>query len=59
MFIFRLKPNKRALLAHAIIRADTPGLVSCDLTSFPFQRIAHPVWPLDELQWEPEGGTGS
>lgn len=34
-------------VAHKIIRVDTPGLVSVDLTSFPFQRIEHPVWPLD------------
>ncbi|HET7035972.1 MAG TPA: MlrC C-terminal domain-containing protein, partial [Thermomicrobiaceae bacterium] len=41
-------------IAHQIIRADTPGLVSVDLTSFPFQRLAHPVWPHDEPVWEPE-----
>jgi len=35
-------------IAHQIIRADTPGLVSVDLTTFPFQRIARPVWPLDD-----------
>ncbi len=35
-------------IAHKIIRADTPGLVSVDLTTFPYERIAHPVWPLDE-----------
>jgi microcystin degradation protein MlrC len=35
-------------IAHKIIRVDTPGLVSVDLSSFPYVRIAHPVWPLDE-----------
>ncbi len=35
-------------IAHKIIRVDTPGLVSVDLSSFPYERIAHPVWPLDE-----------
>ncbi|HEX7102486.1 MAG TPA: M81 family metallopeptidase [Nitrolancea sp.] len=38
-------------IAHKIIRADTPGLVSVDLTTFPFQRIARPIWPLDDPSW--------
>jgi len=38
-------------IAHEIIRADSPGLVSVDLTSFPFERIAHPIWPLDDPIW--------
>lgn len=35
-------------IAHAIIRADTPGLVSADLASFDYQRLQRPIWPLDE-----------
>lgn len=35
-------------LAHAIIRADTPGLVSADLASFDYQRLQRPIWPLDD-----------
>lgn len=34
-------------VAHKIIRVDTPGLVSVDLTSYPYERIERPVWPLD------------
>jgi microcystin degradation protein MlrC len=35
-------------LAAKIIRVDTPGLTSVDLTSFPYQRLRRPLWPLDE-----------
>ncbi len=35
-------------IAHAIIRADTPGLVSADLTTFSYERLQRPIWPLDE-----------
>ena len=37
-----------APIAHAIIRVDTPGLVSADLSSFDYQRLQRPIWPLDE-----------
>ncbi len=35
-------------IAHKIIRADTPGLVSVDLPTFPFTRVERPFWPLDD-----------
>jgi microcystin degradation protein MlrC len=34
-------------IAAAIIRTDTPGIVSADLTSLPYQRLQRPIWPLD------------
>src|SRR6185437_3130757 len=39
-------------IASEIIRVDTPGLVSADLFSYPYQRVSHPIWPLDpETRW--------
>ena len=35
-------------ISHAIIRADTPGLVSADLTTFDYKRLQRPIWPLDD-----------
>lgn len=35
-------------IAHAIIRADTPGLVSADLSTFDYRRLQRPIWPLDD-----------
>lgn len=35
-------------ISHAIIRADTPGLVSADLASFDYRRLQRPIWPLDD-----------
>jgi microcystin degradation protein MlrC len=39
-------------ISAAIIRTDTPGIVSADLTSLPYQRLERPIWPLDRnLIW--------
>jgi microcystin degradation protein MlrC len=35
-------------ISHAIIRADTPGLVSADLSTFDYKRLQRPIWPLDD-----------
>jgi microcystin degradation protein MlrC len=35
-------------IAHKIIRADTPGLVSADLSTFNYKRLERPIWPLDD-----------
>jgi len=40
-------------LAGTIIRCDTPGFTTSNLSDLPFRRIRRPVWPLDAL---PEGG---
>jgi hypothetical protein len=41
-------------LAAAIIGCHSRGLVSADLTTFDYQRLERPIWPLDrELTWEP------
>jgi microcystin degradation protein MlrC len=37
-----------APIAHKIIRADTPGLVSADLSTFNYKRLERPIWPLDD-----------
>ena len=36
-----------APIAAEMIRCDTPGLVSADLTTFPYQQLQRPIWPLD------------
>lgn len=43
-----------APIAAGIIRADTPGLVSADLSTFPYERLTRPIWPLDEDAAYPE-----
>ena len=35
-------------IAARIITADSPGLTTLDLTTFPYRRLARPVWPLDD-----------
>jgi microcystin degradation protein MlrC len=35
-------------IAARIITADSPGLTTLDLTTFPYRRITRPVWPLDQ-----------
>jgi microcystin degradation protein MlrC len=39
-------------LAGTIIRTDTPGFTTSNLDSLPFEHIARPIWPLDDLQKE-------
>jgi microcystin degradation protein MlrC len=34
-------------VAGEIIRVDTPGLTSSNLSSLPFERLRRPIWPLD------------
>jgi microcystin degradation protein MlrC len=34
-------------VAARIITADSPGLTTLDLATFPYRRLARPVWPLD------------
>lgn len=36
-------------IAGTIIRADTPGLTTSNLSLLPFKRIRRPIWPLDPL----------
>ena len=36
-------------LAGTIIRADTPGFTTSDLSLLPFRNIRRPIWPLDPL----------
>jgi len=41
-------------LAAHILTADSPGLTTLDLTSFPYRRVNRPVWPLDlEMTYRP------
>ena len=35
-------------VAARIITADSPGLTTLDLRTFPYRRVVRPVWPLDE-----------
>jgi len=44
-----------AIAAH-IVTADSPGLTTRDLMSFPYRRVARPVWPLDaDAAYRPAG----
>lgn len=36
-------------LAGDIIRCDTPGATSSNLSTMPFERIKRPIWPLDDV----------
>ena len=36
-------------LAQALIECDSPGVTSSDYRLFPFARVKHPVFPLDEF----------
>jgi microcystin degradation protein MlrC len=45
-------------VAAQIIRVDTPGLSSTDLSSFAYQRLELPIWPLDEATVFPLAGQG-
>ena len=36
-------------IAGTIIRADTPGFTTSDLSQLPYKNIARPIWPLDPL----------
>jgi microcystin degradation protein MlrC len=36
-------------LCAGIVECDSPGVTSSDYSLFPFQRIKHPVYPLDAL----------
>jgi len=36
-------------LAGTIIRCDTPGLTTSNLSDLPFRNITRPIWPLDPL----------
>jgi len=41
-------------LAAHILTADSPGLTTLDLTSFPYHRVDRPVWPLDaDTRYQP------
>jgi microcystin degradation protein MlrC len=36
-------------LAGTIIRCNTPGLTTADLSQLPYRRITRPIWPLDDI----------
>ena len=36
-------------IAGTIIRTDTPGFTTSDLSQLPFKNITRPIWPLDPL----------
>lgn len=36
-----------AHLAGMIVRTDPPGITTSNLAQLPFQRVRHPIWPLD------------
>jgi len=41
-------------VAKAVIRADCPGAMSCNMNQFNFTRVPRPVFPLDpQMSWQP------
>ena len=41
-------------IATKVIEVDAPGISSPDLTTFPYQRLRRPIYPLDpEANWSP------
>ncbi len=40
-------------IARAILIVNSPGCCSPDLTSLPFERIPHPIFPFDEFEFTP------
>jgi microcystin degradation protein MlrC len=36
-------------IASRILEVDTPGLTSIDFSRFPYQQMARPLWPLDDI----------
>ncbi len=39
--------------SRRIIYVDTPGAASANLRQFPWQNISRPIYPLDDIDWEP------
>jgi microcystin degradation protein MlrC len=44
-----------APIAHEIIMVDAPGASSPNLRALPFTRLPRPLFPFDEIEWDPEG----
>ncbi len=43
-------------IATKVIEVDAPGISSPDLSTFPYERMRRPIYPLDpDTQWSPEG----
>lgn len=39
-------------IASQVILVEGPGITGADLSRLPFQRLAHPIWPLDsDIEW--------
>jgi microcystin degradation protein MlrC len=43
-------------VAGTIVRCDTPGLTTSNLSYLPYQRVKRPIWPLDEVDWAGTNG---
>ena len=41
--------------AAGIIMVDTPGASSANLRALPYQRVSRPIYPLDRIEFRPEG----
>jgi microcystin degradation protein MlrC len=41
--------------AAGIIMVDTPGVSSANLRTLPYQRVSRPIYPLDRIEFRPEG----
>lgn len=42
-------------MADEIIMLDTPGPSTDHFERLPWRRLSRPMWPLDPIQWKPEG----
>lgn len=41
--------------AAGMIMVDTPGISSANLRTLPYQRVSRPIFPLDMIEFRPEG----
>jgi microcystin degradation protein MlrC len=41
--------------ARKILLVKAPGCAPADFWTYPYQRIPRPLWPWDELDWQPAG----
>jgi microcystin degradation protein MlrC len=40
-------------IADRVVLVEGPGITGADLSRLPFAHIGRPIWPLDEVEWEP------
>jgi len=57
----KVKGHFRAAFGHlvgTIINAEAPGAAPTDLNSVPLRAVTRPIFPLDEVDWQPDKTIG-